>query len=755
MKKLKKYLRQALSLIFPSLKSKPQAVKKKGVKKAPRSDAIVAPAVAEIKPKKPKAAANPERKKVKKPAEPPRFQHVPPSFPFHPNDLPSSWNSVDSADGKTLQVLEIRGRSLGELRDAPEITGRLEGVLERFERLSWLNSVALPTEDGDHFPAASPDRLLFGASACFDLADLWFVERETLRLRVLPKDRGGKTFQIVRGYQRDPIREDSVRQLMELPVAPDATTFIDVKLANPYLPLLISVCEQDGELVELITLPFPSLCRGGPHYGELLARTGKKAYLGALSELGAIWVQSALHCNPGARLKALKIDLRSATGTERIFAPNLLYWLKNVLGIELLASHLPSVESQTVRNYILTSLGIDPDATDSVVGEGGKALRLSVDSIPAVEALMSNWRHGRANGESGFVLASVHDNMPKWLFRPPERLLGSIESLERVALFPEFEYSDSAVPGTESMQPGTAVSAIRFCRFGPVDDVCALYPTMSTGPIASSSAMIDRSVAVPAATAVLNACGHATAAIACLEAIALQHGVQDFSVLIAGDLADAALIESHLQRRFPGTGRFVAAEDGEGSNAVLNRLAAMVETDLLLILAAPILLHDRRSIGRLASLMRIDDVASASCFLIGERSSSKNPIKMETVFTGWFGEIGSDGQISSVTSGLEGVLPLLPPTSWPVASSSGRLLMVRTREWQQFGGFDEAGMTFSTRFWSNMIGMERFHLLTSSITASLQPRDDEPADVFSLESEFFSDLHQLQTSSVQIRKLVA
>ncbi|MBW6423199.1 hypothetical protein KX729_17210 [Rhizobium sp. XQZ8] len=753
LKKLKKYLRKALSLIFPSLKSKPKKAKKKGGEKVRQKATTVAQKAVDLESQNAPRSAAPEQKAEKKVEGRSRSQHVPPSFPFHPTDLPSAWKSVESAED-AIQVLEIRGRSLGRPRGAPAIRERLEGVLKRFDRISWHSSVA-PPADSDPVPASSTDMLVFDANTCFDLGDIWFVDRETLRLRMLPKNGGEATFQIVRCYQRDPAHENSVRQLMEQPVASDTTTFVDVKLANPYLPLLMSVCEQGGELVELVILPFPSLCRGGPHYGELLATTGKKPYLGVLCEVGGMLLQSALHRQPSARLTELKIDLRPATGTERIFAPDLLYWLKSVLGLKLVASHLPSAENDTVRNYILASLGVEPGVAAHVLGEGGKALRLSVDAIPTVEALMSNWGFGAAIVESGFVMASIHDNMPKWLFRPPERPCGAVNSMEAGALFPELELLDSSALGTENVQPRTAVSAIRFCRFGPIDEVSLVYPTMSTDAIESAGSTAVEAAAVPTTTALLNASADAIAAIACLEAIALQLGVQGLKVLVAGDLADAPLIENHLQRLFPGAGRFIVAEEGESNNAVLNRLAAMVESELLLIMAAPILLHEPRSIQKLASLMVSADVASASCFLIGERQSNKNLVKLAPVFAGWFGEIGADGQISSIISALEETLPLLPPARWPVASSSGRVLMARTAEWRQFGGFDEAGQNMTTKFWSNMISMGRFHLLTTTFTAGLQSREGEQIDIFSMETDLFPDLRQLETSSVQIRRLVA
>lgn len=753
LKRLKKYLRQALSPIFPSLKSKPKKAKKKaGDKGHQKAQSVAQPSLAQ--PAVTQPIAVPELKAKKKVDKERRHKHAPPSFPFHPIDPPLAWKSVEHMEGDDVPALEIRGCPLGRLHAVHARKETLDGVLKLFEQISWHNSVL---SLGDRSPsfASSTDMLAFDANVCFELADIWFADHETLRLRMLPRRREEATFQIIRCYQRDPACENGVRQLTEQPAASETATFVDVKLANPYLPLLISVCGQGGELIELVILPFPSLCRGGSHYGELLATTGReKSSLGALQDISSKLLQSARSRQSGARVAELKIDLRHATGTERIFAPDLLFWLTNVLGLKLAVSHFPSTANETVRNYLLASLGIEPGNLTGVLADGGKALRLPVDAIPSVQALMSDWTLDGAVIESGFVLASIHDNMPKWLFRPPARLCAAARSMAPAALFPEFEPLDSSTSDTESIEAKTEVSAIRFCRFGVIDEVSLVYPTMPTNAAKSiGSAAAPKAAALPATTVLLNASSSADMAIACLEAVALQLGAQNLKVLVAGRPADGQFMEEHLKRLFQAAAQFVLAEESESDGAVLNRLAGMADSELLLMLTVPVLLHDRRSIAQLASLMVSAEVASASCVLIGLRDPNEKSVKPAPVFAGRFGEVGADGKISSITSNMEEILPQLPPSTWPVASSSSRLLMARTADWRKFGGFDEASPNMSTKFWANMIAAGRFHLLTTTFTAGLQ--SVEGADTFSAAVDCFPDLHQVEKVSVQIRRLVA
>lgn len=753
LKTLKKHLSQALSPIFPSLKSKPKKTAKKGGKKGgPKKPSVAQPSNTQSAVVK--SGDIPEQKVTKKVDNERRYQHLPSSFPFHPIDSPLAWRGVEDRVDDAAPRLEIVGCSLGRLHATHARKETLEGVLRLFERISWPNSVPSLAYDHSRPFASSTDMLAFDVSVCFELVDIWFADHETLRLRMLPRHRKETAFQIVRFYQRDPACENAARQLAEQPVSSEMVTFVDVKLANPYLPLLMSIGELGGDIIELAILPFPSLCRSGPHYGELLASGQEGSSFGVLQHISKKLLQSALHRQSDASVAELKIDLRRAVGTERIFAPDLLYWLTDVLGIKLTASHLPSTENQSVRSYLLASLGIEPGNPTGVPGHSGKALRLPSDAIPSVQALMSDWMPDGITTESGFILASIHDNMPKWLFKPPAQLCGASHFAGSAALFPVFEPLDRSTPATEK-QAKTEISAIRFCRFGLVDEVSLVYPTMPTKAITSIGSIMPQVDAFSATTLLLSASGSADMAIACLEAVALQSGAQSLNVLVAGRQADEQFIEGHLKRLFQEAGRFVVADEDESDSAVLNRLAGMADSELLVILTAPVLLHDRRSIAQLTSLMMSAEVASASCALIGLRDPNGKSAKPAPVFTGWFGEIGADGKISSIASNVEEILSQLPSAVWPVASNSNRLLIVRTAEWCSFGGFDEAGSSISTKFWANMIAMGRFHLLTTTFTAGLQSGEGGLADTFSGEIACFPDLHHVEKMSVQIRRLVA
>ncbi|TDW25970.1 hypothetical protein EV128_116143 [Rhizobium azibense] len=683
-----------------------------------------------------------------------------PAFHFHPIDLPSSWvRFEDFDDCEPNKRLAILDQTIGKLSDGLLKKEAVLPILNAFQVLSWPKQDGITMSDGElsQVVPSAAEALAFGPEACFELSDIWFANRQTLRLRTKPKRLHGQTFHILRCFQRDPHSGRGVRLLAEQPVSSEIATFVDVEVANPYLPLLLSISDYDCETLALAILPFPSLCRGGIHHGELASGGPRKPYLLALKEFSSFLLQPALKRSGQAALKRIEIDIESATGTELCFSPALHYWLRQVLGLRIDISPAPAAMNEEVRAYLTSALGADSAAVQSPPSIASATLKLPADAVPSLQGLLIDWSIGLTVRDTGFIIASTYDNMPRWLILPPKsgRAVGS--SVGPASIFPTLVASDLAAAAPGNADGIAPVSAIRFCRFGAVDEAYLVYPMPSDETEPAFKGLL-RSGELPSISILYSYSGSEKAMIASLESVALQQGAKNLRVLVAGSVANRPLIVPHLQRLFPDAGQYIASFEGEDPGVCLNRLSAMAESELLLFLTEPVLLHDPRSLRILSSMMTSSNVASVSCMLIGPRRLKKNLIKPAPVCAGYYPRIGVSGELDQLASGIEDVLFALPPTAWPTTCNSSRMFMARTKEWLCIGGFDgqrQPHEELPTTFWANAIDQGRTHLTTTAMTASLQPVEDNFVLPYTAAKNRMPDLRNAEKVSLQVRRLVA
>ncbi|MBW9064494.1 tetratricopeptide repeat protein [Rhizobium herbae] len=694
------------------------------------------------------------------PSEAPCEADEPLEFRFHARDLPSSWLRPEERSGLAgTSILRLSGHAVGSISSEVMHAAAIVRAMRAFHAISHPNTAddVVSVDNEAAFPellSAPPGQretgvpLIFGNDSGADLADIWFVNSRTLRLRF--NRASHSAFVVLRCFQYDPADLQRLRLLAEQPIPADIATFVDVTTANPYFPLGFAVCTEDAELISFALLPYPSLCRGGLHFGELLSTGGGTPYLGSLEDVSSRLLQAAL--KPGGRpsTRRIEVDLEAATGTERIFERSLQFWLRQVLGFSIVIGQVPQAMDREVVHYLTSAIGCEP-----LAAPGGRnvRLRLSADAVPSLHSLLAGWQGRAGSYAAPFVLASVVDGLPKYVLSPPSIAAGGqTQGVQKFPILELGEDSDGSFAGVVDVTP--PVAAIRFCRLGSPDDAQLLAP-LPLGVTASRQAGVPERIFTSTVSVVHNFSGDEKALAAMLEALSLQQGTDGLQVLVAGGERHASGVRVLLQRFFPSRGHFIDCPEDENEGACLNRAAAHADGELILVIGETVLLHDPVAIHALASLMTIPGVSSASCILIGPQNINKTT-RLGLVSSGYFPFAAAAGTEAMFGSG--DILLSLPHAVWPAAFNSSRLFMVDKQEWQRIGGFvgQRAGQEeLATPFWTRSMAEGRSHVITTAVSASLLPSAEDVVVRVQPASQFLPTIDEASRLSLKIERLLA
>jgi len=216
------------------------------------------------------------------------------------------------------------------------------------------------------------------------LLDCWFTNHGRLRTRWKSEPPI-----VVRAYQHDTSCDGKLRMVAE-GLSGTNVDCVDASLCNPYFPVLFVMSEPQGTVSETQLLAFPSLCRGGIHYSELLAISGKPdAGRQALDPIGhgQALTDRLLALFPGDRaplVGALSIDLAGADGSRPLFQPDFRAWLARVARIGIGAPE-PSQRDRG-GTFLASTVELSvPGTRDPSRG----ILILSGEMVPTVSVLTS------------------------------------------------------------------------------------------------------------------------------------------------------------------------------------------------------------------------------------------------------------------------------------------------------------------------------------------------------------------------------
>ena len=575
------------------------------------------------------------------------------SFPVGP-DRPVRWPRTSRLNPADEDMLTIGDLPLGRLPDAKQ-KADVEAAFALLRRLSGSSG------EGAFSVKADSDGTLL---------DSWYIERNRLRTRwespLVPI--------VVRAYQVDTDRDDQVALVGE-GLAAGPIDFVDVLLCNRYFPLLFVLSGANGEVWECHLLAFPSLCRGAPHYPELLAlsqREGKRsvAQIDVLRHSQALAERLLAVSDRGAAplVSGLAVDLAGADGTELLFDPEFRIWLTRVarIGID---SHEPGQSG-----FLASTVRLPADGTRSAAGG---TLVLAGDMIPTISilsAVAAQDAKRLPETSLSLIVASAEPSHPATLFEIPEGVAAlQSRSPDFPAAWPQL------VARKQSPLPEQGVAAIRLTSGRELTDAELLFPVPAPS-LAMSSAL--RSI-----TWLIRMAGSGADLLApTIQSLASQACSGGDRIILVGEpeLAVTELAETLFGSRVR---QFAEVETA----------ASTIETELVGYVGAGVILHDVGSAELLRSLLDDPAIETASCPLVHAESAGFN-WQVELVDAGY----AATAAISSADA------QRLWRADYPVANPPRDLWVARTSSLTRWIDSD-----------APLQPAEGTHVCTSFITASL------------------------------------
>lgn len=523
-------------------------------------------------------------------------------------------------------------------------------AVEAFWRLSGgLGTAPLSASEGD---APMPEAIGGLAPGALDLSalaveDLWFVDAGTLRIRQEASAAGAT----LAAYQWDAeagqpraATLDGGRQ--------GGLRCVDIRLAAPLHPVLL--VGWDGERgPAAVLLPFPSLCRGGLHYAELVAGRQLASPLDEIARRSRRLADGLLAARGAERwIGRIEVDRRNALGSEPIFAPDTGRWLRQVFGIEVSDAAPPADASSEPATGTLV---LPPDCVptlEALVARRGPTLgadAASIGSFLVAEAI------------TGKPVASVH--VP-----PLDPIWTALQPRQGRAGFPQ------VLPAGQRPASARAFPwAIRVRRAGRQMDAGLLSPHAPDTPEPILAA--TPAEPVPFRLAAVIRVTDPTLLPTLLDSLADQAKADIEEILLLVEALDGTDWAAAVRARLDVPVRVLPrpAEDWPD----LKALAALVTAPLLFFLDGSVVLHDRRTVSVLGTIARAPAIASAASATVHETFSKHGSLL--SVESGGYtpGHLGFAAGPGLILS-LPEIGGALPDATVPVIANRLACCMVRT-----------------------------------------------------------------------------
>jgi hypothetical protein len=601
------------------------------------------------------------------------------------------------------------------------------GAAALFCRMMRLGNAALGGFEGDaEFTLPLPDlrgtplgRHFLPNAGPIDLADAWFANARDLRLRF------ARPTPVLRFFQWDH-HAGRVVLLSEAHVqASDGLA--DVPTVNPLLPILIAASDAEGILEGLFLVPFPSLCRGGCHYGELVAAEGG-SLMERLRALSTSLVEAWLVGDQGAfTIGRIDVDLANARGSELIFSRAVQLWLDSCFDVRCRPINGSAIADERVRLYLeerLRGVSDKPEELSERERSASFALQLSAHAIPSLQAIVA--RGAPPLGSAGLgasILVDGATGKPRWLLDLARLDAGLLENQ-----WPDGAPSPKVIPLRERAgqadQPAPIEAAHGFAlALTACNDSAARVELF--GPVtrlAKSGRAIRNPSAQPEISVLCPYWGDERRFAAFLDSLRLQTNVTNLEVIVtaASRRTESGASLEDLVRRFFPDGKVISCDDRMLPGTRLNLMAERARCDLLLV-AAGVLLHDPSTLDVLRRIAEEEKAATVGCGLHGVApAGAAGPARLHCAGFYPDGKEEPHGVVAAFAR-LDSHAPL---GSWtyPIAANSPPLFMTRETTWQELGGFNEnmpdmaaVAIDFAVRATTR----QYVHLCTSVVTATV------------------------------------
>lgn len=569
------------------------------------------------------------------------------------------------AERQDGRLLVIEGSVVAMLRNGEPIADAVRRA-SLFAALRGVSNDRV-TLGGSPLEAGSPFTLLSNAGFGLELlSDAWYESQDSLLLRFANGFAG-----VVRAFQFANNR--SLERIAEVRVSGTEADIVRVPLSSPLNEVLVVRCTPDGALIDAIVLPFPSLCRGGLHYGELAVletAPGSMATLGEYSRtLGLEWL--GWTGGPTSyKIGQIEIDLRGATGTEPIFRPSVVADLTSRFGLAIKAKNGSSLSQSEQLIALFNSSNVSPNDSRK---NAQAVLTLPCDCVPSLFAITTR----RLSGKPFMARVAVVDSAT--LVPKAEWMIPQVSQSQSVLQHPDLP---AQAPLLESKGEEDAYAydsvplPIAVRHLNPlVWQADPLMPVPPDQPMVVRENLTADRVTM---TVVIDASANDEAIAACLAALAHQIDVGCLEILLAG-WQDG--------RRVPSTTIGVKTVPGADlpRAARLNAAAAEATGALLLFLDPAVLLSDERTIAFMTCLADQQNVATVACALVTEQEDGDDALLHSA---GYFPANLSMNREPAFDVCQLDVGGVIPASTYPVVANHILCCIVDGQAWRSLGGFD-------------------------------------------------------------------
>ena len=518
---------------------------------------------------------------------------------------------------------------------------------------------------GEQERAAAPHSLLASSGCGFELlADGWFNSETGLTLRLSSGFAGA-----ARAFQADD--EGQLHCIAETVLAGGDADCVELLSVDPLAPLLLVLAGLDGALVDCAVLPFPSLMRGGLHYGELAVLETAPGSVATLSEYSGMlalewlgWAEGPDHY----AIRQVEIDMRGATGTEAIFRPALLASIARRFGISVCALEGSWPEQ---RGQLVASLEAAESAKACAARDGATgSLVLPADTVPSIYALVARrMPHDLSLARLAIVDAATRRPLAD-VSLPFDERLARLQHAEMPAHAPYVTAPEERAAGLGGPLFPLAVrhySALSWQAdpLMPVSPDQELQTGIGLGVDKTISVLIDTG-------------RHGDELANCLAALENQIGADKLEVILTGWPEGAPLPACELPLR--------ALDGGDlTTSGRLNAAAEMSEAEQILVVAPNVLLSDPRTVALLSGIAGQTNAASVACGLVTELHDDEEATLHSA---GYFpARVSLTGEPVFDFNQLD-VARTMPAATFPVVANHARCVLYDAAIFRILGGYD-------------------------------------------------------------------
>lgn len=481
---------------------------------------------------------------------------------------------------------------------------------------SWLVALGKLDPGTTPFACAAPLSQAMRVHLCADrvrIADAWLEQPAEIRLRI--EGTPDSPALILQAYQLDD--GENISPCGEPGRLSAGQTIIRLPLHSPYRPIALVLTDSDGNFVNSTLMPFPSLHRGGAHFGELAPLPVGSSVVEAVHALGTKLLQRYVAVRDGASrwaLSSIIVDVSGANGTEPLLGADMLNWLTHDLGLAVTTLDSSDAASQAIAAQI------------TAAGKGTlsrtEAAKLSIPAcaIPTLSALFS-LSDEMKNG----TCRAIHMDLVK-KYAAYSLVGGDLPELEFLSDVPR----RASLPKVEgATDTGAQINSPLAIYWPTSPDAAPLSPFF---PIAAAADLpFTRRDNADRRLSVIIDCKDGGIDLMPLL-VSIERLSASFTmecILVTSPQAHAPVVPFDLRMDIRAVTSVAAYPIGRFIDA-----SRTSEAERILLLDETVLLHDPRTVGALWESCGVHGVGSASCMLVSEKALSKG--KMQTGKTaGW------------------------------------------------------------------------------------------------------------------------